>query len=72
MLPGTSLPAHRHIGAEQLYILEGDCQVHGEVLGPGDFHLAESDTVHESTSTVNGTMFLLIGPQAYEILDQAG
>lgn len=68
MLPGTNLPAHRHTGVEQIYILEGDCQVHGERLGPGDFHRADADTIHESTSTVNGTMFLLIGPERYEFL----
>jgi anti-sigma factor ChrR (cupin superfamily) len=68
MLPGTRLPAHRHIGAEQFFILEGDCNVHGQSLGPGDFHIAASDTVHESTYTVNGTLFLLIGPRGYEIL----
>lgn len=70
MSPGARLPAHRHIGVEQFYILEGDCHVQGELLGPGDFHIAESNTVHDSTSTVNGTLFLLIGPKGYEILQQ--
>ncbi|HEU4387511.1 MAG TPA: cupin domain-containing protein [Blastocatellia bacterium] len=68
MLPGTTLPAHRHIGVEQFYVLEGDCSVHGEMLRPGDFHIADSNTIHESTSTVSGTTFLLIGPEAYEFL----
>lgn len=72
MSPGSMLPAHRHRSVEQFYVLEGDCNVHGEVLGPGDFHVATTDTIHEATFTVNGTLFLLVAPEEYDILDQAG
>jgi len=68
MLPGTSLPPHKHKGDEQFYVLEGDCTVHGAQLGPGDFHCAVAGSIHESTYTVNGTTFLLIAPADYEIL----
>jgi quercetin dioxygenase-like cupin family protein len=71
MLPGTALPPHRHLGDEQIYVLEGDCYVQGARLGPGDFHHAAPGTVHESTYTVDGTTFLLIAPADYEILQQA-
>ena len=70
MLPGTSLPPHRHKGDEQLYVLEGDCNVQGARLGPGDFHRAAPGSVHRSTYTVDGTTFLLIAPMDYEILQQ--
>jgi len=69
MLPGTSLPVHKHIGVEQVFVLEGDCNVDGQNLGPGDYHRADKDSIHESTHTVNGTMFLLIAPERYEVLD---
>ena len=69
MKAGTALPVHRHIGVEQFYILEGDCHVHGERLGPGDFHRAETGSIHRTTYTVEGTMFLLIAPESYEVLD---
>jgi hypothetical protein len=69
MLPGTSLPVHKHIGVEQVFVLEGDCDVAGQNLGPGDYHRAEEGSIHESTRTVNGTMFLLIAPERYEVLD---
>ncbi|HLG17787.1 MAG TPA: cupin domain-containing protein [Blastocatellia bacterium] len=69
MLPGTHLPRHRHTGVEQFLVLEGDCNVHGEVLGPGDFHRAEAGTIHESTYTQNGTLFLLIAPPNYDVLE---
>jgi anti-sigma factor ChrR (cupin superfamily) len=68
MLPGTSLSVHKHIGIEQFFILEGDCNVAGQNLGPGDYHRAEKGSIHESTYTVNGTLFLLIAPQRYEVL----
>ncbi|MBS1788853.1 MAG: cupin domain-containing protein [Acidobacteria bacterium] len=71
MAPGGSLPPHRHCGDEQFYVLEGDCNVHGTRLGPGDFHRAAAGSVHESTYTVEGTTFLLIAPADYEILQPA-
>lgn len=70
MLPGTSLPVHRHTGAEQFFILEGDCSVHGEVLRQGDYHRAAPGTIHYRTYTDQGTLFLLIAPSKYEYLDQ--
>lgn len=71
MAPGGSLPPHRHKGNEQFFVLEGDCNVHGTRLGPGDFHRAAAGSVHESTFTVEGTTFLLIAPADYEILQPA-
>jgi len=68
MLPGTSLPVHKHLGVEQFFILEGDCVVAGQKLGPGDYHRAEKGSIHQTTSTVNGTLFLLIAPERYELL----
>ena len=69
MLPGTSLPVHKHLEAEQFFVLEGDCNVDGQKLGPGDYHRAEKGSIHQSTFTVNGTLFLLIAPKLYEVLD---
>jgi anti-sigma factor ChrR (cupin superfamily) len=69
MRPGTALPPHRHTGTEQFFILEGDCHVHGRCLGPGDFHRAEAGTEHEYTYTVEGTMFLLVAPASFQIIN---
>jgi anti-sigma factor ChrR (cupin superfamily) len=69
MPPGASLPRHRHRGLEQFFILEGDCYVHGEKLGPGDYHWAETGSVHEDTYTIDGTTFLLVAPEGYEVLE---
>ena len=69
MLPGTALPCHQHIGVEQFLVIEGDCNVAGQKLTPGDYHRAEAGSIHESTYTVDGTLFLLIAPERYEVLD---
>ena len=69
MAPGTALPVHRHLGVEQFLVIEGDCYVAGQKLGPGDYHRAEAGSIHETTYTVDGTMFLLIAPERYEVLD---
>jgi quercetin dioxygenase-like cupin family protein len=68
MMPGTSLPRHRHGKAEQFYVLEGDCHVQGEVLGPGDYHCAVPGSIHATTYTVGGTLLLLVAPERYEVL----
>lgn len=70
MVAGSRLPVHRHNAVEQFFIIEGDCHVQGEVLGPGDFHRAEAGTVHETTYTEGGTTFLLIAPRYYEVLSE--
>lgn len=69
MTAGTSLPAHQHLGVEQFYVIEGDCNVAGQRLGPGDYHRAASGSTHDKTYTVDGTMFLLIAPEHYEVLE---
>ncbi|HEV8488061.1 MAG TPA: cupin domain-containing protein [Blastocatellia bacterium] len=68
MAAGTRLPSHRHRGVEQFFILEGDCIVNGELLGPGDYHRAESGSVHEVTYTKLGTMFVLVAPESWEVV----
>jgi anti-sigma factor ChrR (cupin superfamily) len=69
MSPGTGLPRHQHLGVEQFLIIEGDCYVHGERLGPGDYHRAMGGSVHETTYTETGTTFLLVAPKEYRILE---
>ena len=60
MAPGAVIPAHRHHVAEQVYFLEGDGQVAGEVLGPGDYYRVPAGTVHQPSTTRSGCTFLLI------------
>jgi anti-sigma factor ChrR (cupin superfamily) len=65
LLPGASLPKHRHIGAEECLVLEGEYHVNGEILKAGDYHCALPDSVDETLFTIHGTMFLLVSPERY-------
>jgi anti-sigma factor ChrR (cupin superfamily) len=58
--PGTTYPAHHHSGPEGCYVLEGEVHVAGEVIGPGDFHLATANSDHEPLYTPTGATVLLV------------
>ncbi len=60
MEPGARFPSHRHPESEDCFILEGDFRVHGEVLGPGDFHHADAGSTHGEISTEGGCTCLIV------------
>lgn len=61
MEPGTHLQHHRHLAAEELFVLEGDCHVAPEhVLRAGDYFRAEAGSTHDITFTEAGTTFLTL------------
>jgi quercetin dioxygenase-like cupin family protein len=64
---GARLPAHRHLTAEQLYVLAGDAHVDGQRLGPGDYYRTAAGTSHDVTYTDRGCEFLVIA-SAIELL----
>lgn len=65
--PDTYYPAHHHSGAEECYVISGDVYAQGKVLGPGDFHHAESGSDHEPLYTKNGcTVLLVVDPEDYK------
>ena len=66
LAPGATIEAHRHRGHEQTYILQGDCRVGDLMLGAGDFHCAQAGSTHDTLSTVNGTLLLIMSPLEYE------
>jgi quercetin dioxygenase-like cupin family protein len=67
MRPGASLPRHRHLRTEQVYMIEGDGHVAGHVLGPGDYYQMPTGSVHAVSYTEAGCIFLLIASRV-EIL----
>jgi quercetin dioxygenase-like cupin family protein len=60
MQAGSSLPRHRHVTTEQVYMLTGHGHVADHVLGPGDFLQTAAGTIHDVTYTEGGCLFLLI------------
>ncbi len=69
MAPGVTYPAHRHTAPEEFYCLEGTCFIGGQLLHPGDYHRAETGTIHHETSTKDGCLILGIFSPNNEMLD---
>lgn len=56
--PGSRLPRHRHVTADQTFLLEGDGRMGTLVVEAGDFYRAEPGTVHEVSWTDRGCLCL--------------
>ncbi|WHZ24466.1 MAG: hypothetical protein OJF47_003578 [Nitrospira sp.] len=56
--PGSRLPRHRHVTADQTFLLEGDGRMGTLVIEAGDFYRAEPGTVHEVSWTDRGCFCL--------------
>ncbi|GJL54883.1 MAG: hypothetical protein NPIRA02_20150 [Nitrospirales bacterium] len=69
MAPHSCYRAHRHTSPEEFYILEGTLSCGGHILYPGDYHRAESGTVHHETSTEDGCLMLMIFSPNNELLE---
>jgi anti-sigma factor ChrR (cupin superfamily) len=58
--PGTRLPAHRHSGDEECYVLSGSLVACGRRIGAGDFHHADAHSDHGELWSDEGCQVLLI------------
>jgi anti-sigma factor ChrR (cupin superfamily) len=58
--PGSTYPAHSHSAAEECYVISGEITIHGQRLGPGDFHHAEPGTHHDVIVSERGAEVLLV------------
>lgn len=65
----TSYAAHRHIAPEECYMLEGACSLDGRLLQPGDYHRAETGSIHHETFTKDGCLMLIIFSPNNEMLN---
>jgi anti-sigma factor ChrR (cupin superfamily) len=68
MEPGTRYPSHRHNAAEEVFLLDGDFVVEGQVMRPGDYCNAQPDSIHGDSYTSAGCIFILSASQSDEIL----
>jgi anti-sigma factor ChrR (cupin superfamily) len=69
MEPGSSYPRHRHAGAEECYVLQGDLKAGEDVLHAGDFQRAEAGSLHGIQSTEGGCLLLIVSSQDDELID---
>lgn len=71
LAPGTLYPAHRHKSVEEVYVLQGELQVEGVDLRPGDFCLAQPYTVHQASYSKSGCLLVVKSSKHDEVLPQA-
>jgi len=64
MEPGSSLDEHSHGGAEELYMLSGECNARGMRLRNGDYHRAAAHSHHGLTTTEHGCVMLVVSRAA--------
>ena len=69
MSPGSRLPRHRHRGTEQCLVVEGEIASGGVRAAAGDFICALQGSVHEELTTERGALFLIVGPESYDVLE---
>jgi len=58
--PKTYYPPHHHIGAEQIYILQGELSIGDVTLRAGDFHNAKAGSNHGVNYSENGCVIMAI------------
>jgi anti-sigma factor ChrR (cupin superfamily) len=68
---GGYLPRHRHLGVEQMLIVEGECRINDEIFRPGDFRMRPAGTEDVELTTEHGATILLVAPKRFEILDSS-
>ena len=56
--PGSEFPLHRHAGVEEIFMLEGDLVVEGEVCHQGDYIRSLPGSTH-SSMTQGGCLLLM-------------
>jgi anti-sigma factor ChrR (cupin superfamily) len=58
--PGVEYPPHRHLGVEELYLLEGELMIGDRKLYPGDYNRAEPGTIDRRVWSETGCTCVLL------------
>ena len=66
---GASYPYHNHPAGEEIFVLEGQCEIHGEKLKKGDFLYTPPSGKHGVKSELGCTLLLSI-PEEVELLSE--
>jgi anti-sigma factor ChrR (cupin superfamily) len=56
---GSSLTRHRHAGEEELFVLEGQVEINGIPMGPGDYCRADPGSVHQPSRAITDAVILV-------------
>jgi hypothetical protein len=66
---GVRYPPHRHADTEELYLLDGDLMVEGQVLRAGDYCAATGGTTRGAVYSEAGCTFLLVASERDAIVE---
>jgi anti-sigma factor ChrR (cupin superfamily) len=69
--PGATYPAHRHAGAEESYVLEGDVSDGVVSLRAGDYLRKDGGTLHEAQSSDTGCFMLVVASLHEELVPES-
>ena len=69
MSAGTHFPSHRHIEAEECYVIEGAIEMGGQLFREGDYIRAEAGSIHEGIYSESGCTLLILSSQRNELLE---
>jgi predicted ChrR family anti-sigma factor len=69
MAPGSTYPAHRHGGAEESFILEGDLDDGDVHMNAGDYLWKDDGTLHGVQVTKSGCLMLIISSLHDELVE---
>ena len=64
---GARYPRHRHVGTEEIFLLEGTVEVNGVLLRAGDYCRSEPDTEEIGTFSETGGLALIVSSEHDEI-----
>lgn len=64
---GASYPYHNHPAGEEIFVLDGSCEIHGNKLQKGDFLYTPPSGKH-SVRSEGGCVLLLSIPEEVELL----
>ena len=65
--PGAGYPDHRHVGTEEIFVLEGSVLVNGTLLEPGDYCRSEAGTDESGTYSEKGAVAIVVSCDADEV-----
>ena len=65
---GVKYPSHRHVDDEEMFMLAGELRFGERVYRAGDYIRSECGSVHSSSETLTGCMFLIRASLDNELL----
>ncbi len=68
LAPGACLPAHRHPGWEQIFLLEGKLKINCAILEAGDHVLLPAGEVHQVEALASSIYLVMSEKEGAELL----